>query len=254
MQDLAGKAALITGASRGIGAAAARVFAEAGSSVVLAARTGAEIEELAGEIKANGGKAEAVTCDVSSYADVEAAVNRCRDAFGSIDFLVNNAGVIDPIGLLIDSDPEEWSRATDINFKGVYNGLRAALPHMKAQGSGVVVNISSGAAHNALEGWSHYCSAKAAAYMLTRAADLEMKGTGVRVVGLSPGTVATYMQKAIKASGINAVSQLDPSVHIDPSWVGRAIAWLCTGEAQEFAGVDVSLRDEDIRRRVGLID
>ncbi|NRG18143.1 SDR family oxidoreductase [Rhizobiales bacterium] len=254
MQDLAGKAVLITGASRGIGAAAARVFAEAGSSVVLAARTGSEIEDLVAEIKANGGNAEAVTCDVSSYTDVEAAVNQCRDAFGTIDFLVNNAGVIDPIGPLIESDPEEWSRAADINYKGVYNGLRAALPHMKAQGSGVVVNISSGAAHNALEGWSHYCSAKAAAYMLTRAADLEMKGTGVRVVGLSPGTVATYMQKAIKASGINPVSQLDPSVHIDPSWVGRAIAWLCTGDAQEFAGVDVSLRDEDIRRRVGLID
>ncbi|MXN63847.1 SDR family NAD(P)-dependent oxidoreductase [Stappia sp. GBMRC 2046] len=254
MQDLAGKAVLITGASRGIGAAAARVFAEAGSSVLLAARTGKEIEELAGEIRAGGGKAEAVTCDVSSYAQVEAAVNRCRDAFASIDFLVNNAGVIDPIGPLIESDPQEWGKATDINYKGVYNGLRAALPHMKAQGSGVVVNISSGAAHNALEGWSHYCSAKAAAYMLTRAADLEMKGTGVRVVGLSPGTVATYMQKAIKASGINPVSQLDPSVHIDPSWVGRAIAWLCTGDAQEFAGVDVSLREEDIRRRVGLID
>lgn len=254
MQDLAGKAVLITGASRGIGAAAARVFADAGSSVLLAARTGAEIEELAGEIRANGGKAEAVTCDVASYAQVEAAVNRCRETFGSIDFLVNNAGVIDPIGPLIESDPEEWSRAADINYKGVYNGLRAALPHMKAQGSGVIVNISSGAAHNALEGWSHYCSAKAAAYMLTRAADLEMKGTGVRVVGLSPGTVATYMQRAIKASGINPVSQLDPSVHIDPSWVGRAIAWLCTSDAQEFAGVDVSLREEDIRRRVGLID
>lgn len=253
MQDLSGKVALVTGASRGIGAATARAFADAGAAVLLAARTGAEIEALAKEIRIAGGRADVQVCDVSDFAQVERAVSRAVEAFGRLDFLVNNAGVIDPIGPLADSDPAEWSRASDINFKGVYNGLRAALPLMKAQGSGVVVNVSSGAAQNPYEGWSHYCSAKAAALMLTRAAHLEMQGTGVRIVGLSPGTVATYMQQAIRASGINPVSQLDPSVHIDPSWPGRAIVWLCTDEASDLAGADVSLRDETIRRRAGLI-
>ena len=118
----------------------------------------------------------------------------------------------------------------------------------------MIVNVSSGAATGVLEGWSHYCSSKAAALSLTRMADLEYRDQGIRVVGLSPGTVATDMQVVIKASGINPVSQLDPSAHIPPAWAAKAIAWLCTEDAAEFAGTDVSLRNEDIRHRVGLID
>lgn len=253
MSELSGKCAVVTGASRGIGAATADVLADQGVAVVLTARTTDQIEEVAAGIRARGGKAIAVTCDVSRFADVQKAVDICQQEFGGLDILVNNAGVIDPIGHLSSSNPEEWARAADINYKGVFYGLRAALPVMQGQGSGTIVNVSSGAAHSPLEGWSHYCSAKAAAYMLTRCADTEVAADGVRVVGLSPGTVATYMQKAIKSSGINPVSQLDPSVHIDPSWPARAIAWLCTADAAEFAGQDVSLRDDDIRRRIGLI-
>ena len=167
--------------------------------------------------------------------------------------LINNAGVIDPIARIADSDPEGWGEAIDINTKGVYYGLRAALPMMLEQGEGVIVNVSSGAATSALEGWSHYCSSKAAALMLTRCADTEYHEQGIRVVGLSPGTVATDMQVRIKASGINPVSQLDPSVHVPADWPAKAICWLCTDAAAEFHGVDISLRDEDIRRRVGLI-
>jgi 3-oxoacyl-[acyl-carrier protein] reductase len=137
--------------------------------------------------------------------------------------------------------------------KGVYHGLRAAIPVMLAQGGGIVVNISSGAATSALEGWSHYCATKAAVLMLTRCADKEYGDKGIRVVGLSPGTVATDMQVAIKASGINPVSQLEPSVHISPDWPARAVAWLCTEEAAEFAGTDFSLKTEENRRRVGLV-
>jgi len=253
MKELDGKAAVITGASRGIGAATAREFAKHGVAVVLAARTAHDIEQLAAEIRDAGGKAEAIACDVSRYADVAAAVARCQDTFGRLDILVNNAGVIDPIARLADSDPEEWGRAADINYKGVYHGLRAAIPVMEAQGSGVIVNVSSGAATSALEGWSHYCSSKAAALSLTRCADKEYADKGIRVVGMSPGTVATEMQVAIRASGVNPVSQLDPSVHIPADWPARAIVWLCTEDAAEFAGTDFSLKDDAGRRRVGLI-
>ena len=252
MTDLTGQAAVVTGASRGIGAATARALGEAGAAVVLAARALDQIEEVARDIRHAGGQIETVRCDVSRWPDVERAVETCRERFGRIDILVNNAGVIDPIGHLSESDPADWAHATDVNFKGVYHGLRAVLPHMKAQGSGTVVNISSGAAHAPLEGWSHYCAAKAAAHMLTRAADLECRPNGVTVVGLSPGTVATYMQEAIKGSGMNPVSQLDWSAHIPPEWPARAVVWLCGPDGRAYAGQEVRLREEEIRRKVGL--
>jgi len=252
MSELSGKAAIVTGASRGIGAAAALALAAEGVRVVLAARTEAQLDGVASKIAAAGGEAAAVACDVSRYEDLAAAVRLCKKRYGRLDILVNNAGVIEPVARLAESDPAAWGQAIDINVKGVYHGLRAAIPAMEAAGGGVIVNISSGAATSALEGWSHYCASKAAVLMLTRCVHKECADRGVRVVGLSPGTVATDMQVAIKASGVNPVSKLDWSDHIPAEWAGRAIAWLCTRDAREFDGDDVSLRDPDIRRRVGL--
>lgn len=253
MNELSGKSAIITGASRGIGEAAARYLAAEGVSVVLAARTGGDIERIAREIEAEGHKAIACTADVSRYDDVQNLVSVCKETFGRVDILVNNAGLIEPIAFLADSDPDAWVQTADINYKGVYFGLRAAIPVMLEQGEGVIVNISSGAAYGALEGWSHYCSSKAAALSLTKCADAEYRAHGIRVVGLSPGTVATDMQVKIKDSGINRVSQLDPSVHIPPQWAAQAIAWLCTEDAADLCGTDLMLRDEEARKRVGLI-
>ncbi len=252
MKELAGKAAIITGASRGIGEAAAKELASHGVSVALAARTKSDIDRIAEEINASGGKAIACTCDVSNYDDVRQVVEACLDNFSRLDILINNAGLIEPIARLADSDPEHWSRIVDINFKGVYYGLRTAIPVMEQQGSGVIVNLSSGAATGAMEGWSHYCSTKAAVLSLTRCADKEYGDRGIRVVGLSPGTVDTDMQVVIRASGINPVSQLDPSVHKSPQVVARALAWLCTEDAADFAGVDFSMKDPNNLRRAGL--
>ncbi|WP_443089945.1 SDR family oxidoreductase [Yoonia sp.] len=247
--DLSGKTAFVTGASRGIGAAAARAFADAGANVALIARSTHDIAELAGEI---GAQAIAIPCDVSRYAEVAAAVEKTAETFGGIDILVNNAGVIAPMGRLPEIDPEAWAKTIDINVKGVMHGMHAVLAGMIAQGGGTIINISSGAAHNPVDGWSAYCSSKAAVYMLTRAADKELRDKGVRVLGLSPGTVATEMQRAIKASGVGPVSQLDWSVHIPPEWPAQAMLWMCTPDADGFLGEDISLRDEDIRRKVGL--
>jgi NAD(P)-dependent dehydrogenase (short-subunit alcohol dehydrogenase family) len=179
-------------------------------------------------------------------------VDACVDAFGGLDVLVNNAGLIEPIGQLAETDPAEWGQAVDVNLKGVYHGLRYGLPAMLAGGGGVVVNLSSGAATFTLDGWSAYCATKAAVLMLTRCTQAEYGDRGIRVVGLSPGTVATDMQATIKESGVNPVSQLDWSVHIPSEWAGRAVAWLATDDAADLAGVDFSLTDEAGRRRVGL--
>ncbi|MHA6347257.1 SDR family oxidoreductase [Roseivivax sp. CAU 1761] len=248
--DMSGRVVMITGASRGIGAAAARRFAEAGARVALVARSAEPIAELAGEL--GGERAVAITCDISRYWEVRQAVENCLTAFGRLDVLVNNAGVIEPVAHLAESDPDAWGDVIDINLKGVFHGMRAALPAMLENGGGTLLTIGSGAAHGPVEGWSHYCASKAGALMLTRMADKEYGASGIRALSLSPGTVATQMQKEIKASGINPVSRLDWSEHIPPEWVAEALLWMCSPEADGFRGAEVSLRDPEIRRRVGV--
>lgn len=249
MVDLTGKTALITGASRGIGADTARHMAAAGAQVVLLARSTRDLESLAAEI---GSQAIVCTSDVADYDHWTKAVAVALEQTGRIDILVNNAGLIDPIARLEDSDPAEWGKLIDVNLKGVYHGVRAALPTMISQGAGTILNISSGAAHGPLEGWSAYCSSKAGAAMLTRCIHKEHGDAGIRVMGLSPGTVATEMQVKIKASGINPVSELDPSVHIPADWPAKALLWMCGADADSYLGEEISLRDEEIRKRVGV--
>ncbi|MGD1887988.1 MAG: SDR family oxidoreductase [Cohaesibacteraceae bacterium] len=253
MTDLSNHVALITGASRGIGAATAHELARQGAKVVLAARSTGDIEQHADAITSDGGQALAVACDVSDYAQVEAAVQEAENAFGTVTILVNNAGIIDPIARLDETEPGAWGKLIDINVKGVYHGARAVLPGMQKAGGGTIINISSGAATNTLEGWSAYCTSKAAVLMLTRMLHKEYGDQSIRALGLSPGTVATEMQVQIKTSGINPVSQLDPSVHIPADWPARTLAWMCTPAADDYLGGDISLRDEMIRKSVGLI-
>lgn len=248
--DMTNKTVLITGASRGIGAQAARVFAAAGANVGLMARSGDAVEALAQEI---GAKAMALPCDVADYDAVAAAVAKLSAAFGPVDVLINNAGVIEPISHLITADPAGWGQAIDINVKGVFNGMRAVVPEMIKNGGGSVLTISSGAAHGPVEAWSHYCTSKAAANMLTQCLDAENASDGIRAIGLSPGTVATQMQREIKASGINPISELDWEVHIPADWPARTLLWMCSSDADEFCGAEISLREDDIRKRAGLV-
>lgn len=243
MEHVKGKTVVITGASKGIGAATARVLARHGARVVLVARSTGGLKDLAEE---TGGTA--IPCDVSDFEAVQTAI----EAAGAVDVLINNAGLIDPIARLADSDPAAWGQVVDVNVKGVYHGLRAALPGMIARGHGTIINISSGAATSALEGWSHYCATKAAVLSLTRVADKEVRGAGVRVMGLSPGTVATDMQRDIAASGINPVSQLPWDAHIPAEWVGQAIAVLMGPEGDAWRGQDFSLKTEEGRQIAGL--
>ena len=244
-----GKVVVITGASRGIGAAAAQVFAQAGAKVAMLARSGDAVRVTAARLGAN---AMAWPCDVADTGAVAGAIDAVMKHWGRVDVLINNAGAIAPIARIADANAEDWGRAVDINLKGVFYGMRSVIPIMRAQRSGTILTVSSGAAHTPLEGWSAYCASKAGAAMLTRAAHLEEAAYGLRIMGLSPGTVATDMQVAIKASGVNPVSQLDPSVHIPADWPARALLWMCSDAADAWLGQEISLRDEGVRRAVGL--
>jgi len=250
--DLSGRTAIVTGASRGLGEITARLLARAGANVALAARSQEDIARVAADIRASGGSAEAFPCDVAIHDEVAALVAATESRFGAVDILVNNAGVIDPIAFIADSNPEEWGRLIDINVKGVYHGMRAALPGMLARGSGTIVTVGSGAAHFALDAWSAYCASKAAAVMLTMAGHKETGDRGIVHINLSPGTIATDMQVRIRASGVNPVSQIDPDDLGDPAIPAQIIVWLCGPGGVEYAGQEVRAGDPDLRRKAGL--
>jgi len=252
MQNLAGRIAIVTGASRGIGAEAALALGAAGASVILAARGAAQIEANAQRINAAGGKAAATECDVSDYAACQRLVQETTRRFGPPDVLVNNAGVIEPIADLAASDPAVWARNIQINLVGAYYAVRAVLDGMMTAGGGTIINVSSGAAYRPLEGWSAYCASKAGLAMMTRSIALETKGRGIRIFGFSPGTIDTDMQVKIRASGMNMVSQI-PRANLSPvEHAVRGLLYLCDSASDDLVGEDASMRDEVFRKRIGL--
>jgi NAD(P)-dependent dehydrogenase (short-subunit alcohol dehydrogenase family) len=252
MASLTGKVIIVTGASRGIGAAASVALAHAGAQVILVARDGRLAEDVAQGIVASGGLATAAAADVSDYGAVETMVSDTERRYGRIDALINNAGVIEPIAAIASSNPAEWARNVQINLVGAYHPIRALLPRMIKAGRGTIVNVSSGAAIRPLEGWSAYCSAKAGLAMLTQAIRLETTATNVRVFGFQPGTTDTDMQVTIRASGINIVSKI-PRENLTPvAHPAAAIVYLCTPAADDLNGQEFALRDESFRARLQL--
>jgi NAD(P)-dependent dehydrogenase (short-subunit alcohol dehydrogenase family) len=252
MGSLDGKVIIVTGASRGIGAAAAAALAQAGATLVLTARDDKRLADIALPIARAGGTVSSRPCDVSNYQAFASLVDETTGRYGRIDALINNAGVIEPIATIADSDPAAWARNVDINLTGAYHAIRAVLPGMLAAGGGTIVNVSSGAAIRPLEGWSAYCSAKAGLHMLTRAIALETAGKGIRVFGFQPGTTDTDMQVLIRASGVNPVSQI-PRGNLTPvAHPAAAIVYLCTAAADDLNGQEFSLRDDSFRSRLGL--
>jgi NAD(P)-dependent dehydrogenase (short-subunit alcohol dehydrogenase family) len=254
MSSLSGKVIIVTGASRGIGAAAAAALARAGACVMLTARDVGRTEEVAAAITRAGGRAAAAACDVSDHAAVAALVTDTEQRFGPIDALVNNAGVIEPIASIVDSDPAAWARNIQINLVGAWHAVRAVLPRMIQAGSGTIVNVSSGAAMRPLEGWSAYCAAKAGLAMLTRAIALETAGQGIRVFGFQPGTTDTDMQVTIRASGVNMVSKIPREKLTPVAHPAAAIVYLCTPAADDLIGQEFSLGDAAFRARLDLGD
>lgn len=243
---------LVTGASRGIGAATVRHFAERGHQVAALARSAQDLQALQDALASASGEVFTVTCDVSDAEAVRAAVDAAQARFGRLDLVLNNAGLIDPIAKIQETDADAWGHTIDVNLKGAFHVLQAAVRLMQPQGEGTVINLSSGAANRPMEGWSAYCASKAALQMLTRCADLENRDHGLRIMGLSPGTVATPMQTRIRESGVNPVSQLSWSAHIPPEWVAQAVYYLHQHAQAADLGADFSLKTAEGRQRVGL--
>ncbi|MFN3994039.1 MAG: SDR family NAD(P)-dependent oxidoreductase [Tabrizicola flagellatus] len=241
---LSGKTALVTGGNRGIGLATVRALAEAGAEVHFTARSAANLAAARREL----GETPA-TGHLADMTDRIAMATLLEQGF---DILVNNAAVIGPIGRILDVSAEDWARSIDINLTSAFHATQCALAGMVARGGGTIVNISSGAAHRPQEGWSAYCAGKAGLAMLTRSIHLEYGSQGIRVFGFAPGVVDTDMQGAIRASGINPVSRIPRADLAPPDQPARAIAWLCTAEADALVGQELDIRAPEFRALAGL--
>ncbi|MEV0226731.1 SDR family oxidoreductase [Streptomyces sp. NPDC050704] len=238
---LAGQVVMITGASSGIGEAAARLFAEEGAAVVLMARRAEQLRTLADEITADGGRALAVPGDVAVTADVRRVVEAAVKDFGGLDSAFNNAGYATIETYLHETDDETYDRTMDVNVRGVWNCMKHQLPVMLASGKGgSIVNTSSTAGRYATGASVPYVAAKHAILGITRAAAAEYGQHGIRVNALVVGTTRSEM--------IDGVVQQFPRLEQDfiapqiqkrmasPREIAEAAAWLCSGRSSFVTG------------------
>ncbi|MFZ1042307.1 MAG: SDR family oxidoreductase [Anaerolineales bacterium] len=194
--NIQGKVVVITGASSGLGEATARLLSAEGASVVLGARRVNRIQSLADELNSNGGKALAVTTDVTHYDQVKRLVDAAVQAYGRIDVMINNAGLM-PQSPLERLKIDEWNMMIDVNIKGVLYGIAAALPYMQQQKSGHIINVSSVAGHKVRPPASVYAATKHAVRALSEGLRQEVKPYNIRTTVISPGAVATELPNSV---------------------------------------------------------
>ena len=194
--NIEGKVVVITGASSGLGEATARLLSARGANVVLGARRADRLQSLATELTGRGGKARALTTDVTDRRQVKALVDAAVQTFGRIDVMINNAGLM-PQAPLERLKIDEWDQMIDVNIKGVLYGIAVALPHMKAQKAGHFINVSSVAGHKIGSGFAVYAATKHAVRALSEGLRQEVKPYNIRTTVISPGAVATELPDSI---------------------------------------------------------
>ena len=206
VDNIAGKVIVITGASSGLGVAAARNLAANGARLVVAARRADRIEALVAEIAGAGGEAVAVATDVTSFADMQRLVDTAIQTFGRIDVLVNNAGVM-PLSPLDRLKLDEWNQMIDVNLRGVLHGIAAALPYMKEQKSGHIITTASVAAYVVFPGSAVYSATKFALRGLSEGLRQEVKPYNIRTTLISPGAVTTELLDHISEQDVQSANR-----------------------------------------------
>lgn len=220
---------LITGASRGLGAALARGFAAPGAALALCARGGEELRVVAESARAAGATVLASAADVADAAAVERWVAEATERLGPPRALVNNASVLGPRVALAEYPAQEWGRVMEINLNGAFHAARAVLPRMLAAGGGSIVNLSSGAAVLPRERWGAYSVSKVALEALSQNLAHELRGTGVRVNVVDPGSMRTEMRAA-------AYPEEDPATLKRPEAVVPLVLWLAGARSAAVTG------------------
>ena len=235
--SLSGKVAVVAGASRGIGAVTARALARAGAAVVLGARDKQSVEQVAADIRFDGGQALAVPLDVGDAASNERFVRQALDTFGRLDAAFNNATDGPMPAPLADIDPAEFDLGIATNVRGTFLGMKFQIPAMLASGGGAIVNMASIAALNAAANLAAYVAGKAGIIGLTKVAALDYADRGIRVNVVAPGPILTYH---LEAAGPEAQRLAGLSVPMrrtgSAAEVAQTVLWLCSGQSSFITG------------------
>jgi NAD(P)-dependent dehydrogenase (short-subunit alcohol dehydrogenase family) len=236
------KVAIITGASRGIGAAAARAFAQAGATVVLAARTSSDLDDVAGQITAAGGDALAIPTDVGDEAAAERLIRRTLDTLGRLDAAFNNAGeghLPTPLAGLALGD---FDTALRVNARGIFLMMKHQIPAMLAAGGGAIVNMSSTAGLAGAPGMAAYAAAKHAIIGLTETAALDYGQRGIRVNAIAPGPILTHnLARANEEARARIGGRLPLHRLGRPEEVAATAVWLCSDQASFITGATIPI-------------
>ena len=240
--DFTGQVAVVAGASRGIGAATARAWAQAGASVVLGARDLRALRSVAWEITESGGRALPVRCDVADAASSEELVARAVAEFGRLDHAFNNATAGPPPALLADIDVGEFDAGIAANIRGTFLGMKHQIPAIIASGGGSIVNMASVAALRATGRLSAYVAGKAGIIALTEVAALDYADQGVRVNVVAPGPILTHHLEAAGPLAQEGAARSVPMGRIGTvADVAQAVLWLCSTEASFLTGVTLPI-------------
>jgi NAD(P)-dependent dehydrogenase (short-subunit alcohol dehydrogenase family) len=233
--DLDGRTVLVTGAGRGIGAALVRTLVAHGATVFAGFYGAADMGALAGAVT--------FPLDVTDQSSVNAAVAQVNAFGGRLDVLVNNAGIIAPIGHLEHLTSDSLRPAFEVNVIGVHRMTVACLPLLKAS-KGMIVNAGTGAATTPMEGWTGYCSSKAGARMLSQMMALELAPYGIQTAFIGIPPTDTMMQGEIRSAGLNPISQIPQEKLVNPNVPASVMAWLCSNAARQTDEVLLDVRHE----------
>ncbi|PWV55114.1 SDR family NAD(P)-dependent oxidoreductase [Nocardiopsis sp. L17-MgMaSL7] len=240
---LTGKVVLITGASRGIGAAAARLFSSEGAAVVLAARSSDVLDRIVSELRADGVVADAVTLDLADRASVRAAVDRVEELHGRLDGAFNNGAAVQQPGPLDTTSEEDIDEQFAVNFRSHWTAMTAQAALMRRNGGGAIVNTSSIGSRRANPALPAYGAMKRALNSITETAAVSWAGDGIRVNGITPGGTATEMIDMWEAASPGIIERATASIPLgrmaEPHEVAEVAAWLLSGRASMVTGAIV---------------